>query len=121
MLDILKGEDMKKVLLILLFLMQGCATITYYYPSGQIKNENIKKQYITPKNNKTYLLDTEVKNTYYLYITPKNNKTYLLDTEVKNTYYLNNGEIRYKGRFLGSGRKMLDRIIEIEKELRGKE
>jgi len=80
---------MRKVLLILLVVMQGCATITYY----------IKKQYITPKNNKTYLLDTEV----------------------KNTYYLNNGEIRYKGRFLGSGRKMLDRIIEIEKELRGKE
>jgi len=85
--------------LILLVVMQGCATITYYYPSGQIKNENIKKQYISPKNSKTYLLDTEV----------------------KNTYYLNNGEIRYKGRFLGSGRKMLDRIIEIEKELRGKE
>ena len=31
--------------------------------------------------------------------------------------YPKGGNIEYKGRFLGSGKKMINRIIEIEKEL----
>ena len=86
---------MKRLLLFVAFIfVMGCTTVSYYYPLNIKKTDTFEKEYENTKYNRPWLKETTDKSEY-----------------------LKNGEIKYKGKFWGSGKKMLNRIVEIEKEL----